>query len=66
MHPDTAAAIFNLANVYRDQGKFADAEPLFLQSLEINEEKNAGCRFICQCQQFECSRAELQITERLS
>ena len=34
-HPDTLASMNNLANVYRWQGKYAQAEALYSQTLEI-------------------------------
>jgi tetratricopeptide (TPR) repeat protein len=33
-HPDTLETMHNLAGVYREQGKFAQAEPLFVRTLE--------------------------------
>ena len=35
-HPDTLASWSNLAAVYNNQGKYAQAEALYRQSLEIN------------------------------
>ena len=32
-HPDTATAINNLAYLYRDRGRYDEAEPLYLQAL---------------------------------
>ncbi len=40
-HPTTAALLNNLAVLYRDQGRYAEAEPLFQRSLAIVE-KSAG------------------------
>jgi hypothetical protein len=34
-HPDTLTSMLNLANVYLQEGKYAQAEPLYNQSLEI-------------------------------
>jgi CHAT domain-containing protein/tetratricopeptide (TPR) repeat protein len=34
-HPHYAVSLNNLAHVYKDQGRFAQAEPLFLQVMEI-------------------------------
>ena len=36
-HPDTADGLNNLANVYLDQGKYAQAEPLLKRMLAIAE-----------------------------
>ena len=36
-HPDLATALGNLALVYRDQGKFAQAERLYRRALAIRE-----------------------------
>ncbi|MFV1975702.1 MAG: tetratricopeptide repeat protein, partial [Candidatus Scalindua sp.] len=33
--PDDATTLNNLADLYRQQGKYEEAEPLFKQSLEI-------------------------------
>ena len=33
-HPDVATRLNNLANLYSDQGRYSDAEPLFLQAIE--------------------------------
>ena len=37
--PDLAASINNLANLYHDQGIYAEAEPLYVRSLAISEEQ---------------------------
>ena len=37
MHPDTAISLVNLASVYRKQGKFAQAEPLLREALEMRK-----------------------------
>jgi len=37
-HPDTAQSLNNLAELYRDQGKYAEAEPLYQQALAIYEQ----------------------------
>lgn len=34
-HPDVATSIHNLANLYYSQGKYEQAEPLYLQALSI-------------------------------
>jgi CHAT domain-containing protein/Tfp pilus assembly protein PilF len=36
-HPNTAAAVEELGEVYQAQGKYAEAEPLFKRALEIRE-----------------------------
>ena len=36
-HPDVAAVLNNLAELYHDQGRYADAEPLYKRSLAIRE-----------------------------
>ena len=36
-HPDVARSLNNLAGLYRDQGRYADAEPLYQRSLAIRE-----------------------------
>jgi tetratricopeptide (TPR) repeat protein len=38
-HPDTATSLNNLAGLYRAQGKYAEAEPLYLRALEIREQQ---------------------------
>ena len=37
-HPDVAASLNNLAELYRTQGHYAQAEPLYKRSLKIVEE----------------------------
>ena len=37
-HPDVAQSLNNLAELYSSQGKYAEAEPLYLQSLAIAEQ----------------------------
>ena len=37
-HPDVGQTLNNLANVYRDQGKYAEAEGLFKRALMIREQ----------------------------
>jgi CHAT domain-containing protein/tetratricopeptide (TPR) repeat protein len=37
-HPDFASALSNLAKLYREQGRYSDAEPLFKRSLAIREQ----------------------------
>jgi hypothetical protein len=34
-HPDTATSLNNLAGLYDSQGRYSEAEPLYLQTLEI-------------------------------
>ena len=36
-HPDVTVTLNNLANLYKDQGLYGQAEPLFLRALTINE-----------------------------
>jgi tetratricopeptide (TPR) repeat protein len=36
-HPDTASSLNNLAVLYKSQGKYAEAEPLYERALEIRE-----------------------------
>ena len=36
-HPDVARSLNNLAQLYRDQGRYADAEPLYKRALAIYE-----------------------------
>ena len=36
-HPDVATSLNNLAVLYDDQGRYADAEPLYKRSLAIRE-----------------------------
>ena len=36
-HPDTLGSVGNLANLYRDQGKYEQAEPLYVRALEGRE-----------------------------
>ena len=36
-HPSVATSLNNLALLYRSQGKYSEAEPLYLRSLEIRE-----------------------------
>ncbi|MCW5206486.1 tetratricopeptide repeat protein, partial [Desulfobulbus sp. F5] len=38
-HPHVAAALNNMAGLYRAQGKYAEAEPLLHRSLQIREDK---------------------------
>jgi tetratricopeptide (TPR) repeat protein len=38
-HPDVATSLHNLALLYREQGKYNEAEPLIQRSLAIREEK---------------------------
>ncbi|MGB5711356.1 MAG: tetratricopeptide repeat protein [Waterburya sp.] len=36
-HPDVAQSLNNLAELYRSQGRYESAEPLYLQALAIAE-----------------------------
>jgi tetratricopeptide (TPR) repeat protein len=36
-HPSTAATLNNLAQLYQAQGRYEEAEPLFLRALTIKE-----------------------------
>ena len=36
-HPNVATSLNNLAELYRNQGKYAEAEPLYKRSLAIRE-----------------------------
>ena len=36
-HPDTASSLNNLAGLYRAQGRYAEAEPLYRRALAIRE-----------------------------
>jgi len=38
-HPDTATSLNNLAELYRYQGKYEQAEPLYLRALSIFEQR---------------------------
>ena len=38
-HPDTATSLNNLAVLYRAQGKYAEAEPLYQRALAIYEQQ---------------------------
>ncbi|REJ58039.1 MAG: tetratricopeptide repeat-containing protein, partial [Microcystis aeruginosa TA09] len=37
-HPDVASSLNNLASLYESQGRYKEAEPLFLQALAIAEQ----------------------------
>src|SRR5690242_21521574 len=37
-HPEVAFPLHNLANLYLEQGKYEQAEPLFLHALQIREQ----------------------------
>ena len=41
-HPDVASSLNNLANLYCEQGKYAEAEPLYQRALHIREQVGAG------------------------
>jgi tetratricopeptide (TPR) repeat protein len=36
-HPDVANSLNNLAELYRSQGRYEEAEPLYLQALELGQ-----------------------------
>jgi len=36
-HPDVATSLGNLAELYSDQGRYTEAEPLFIKAVEIAE-----------------------------
>jgi len=36
-HPDVASSLNNLAVLYRNQGKYSEAEPLYLDALAMSE-----------------------------
>jgi tetratricopeptide (TPR) repeat protein len=38
-HSDTAQSLNNLANLYQDQGKYAQAEPLYQRALAIRKQQ---------------------------
>jgi hypothetical protein len=37
MHPDVGTDLNNLAVLYKDQGRYAEAEPLYRRALTITE-----------------------------
>jgi tetratricopeptide (TPR) repeat protein len=37
-HPETATVLDNLANLYCDQNRYKEAEPLYLQVLNIRQQ----------------------------
>ena len=39
-HPDVARSLNNLAELYDDQGRYADAEPLYKRSLAIRKRRS--------------------------
>jgi tetratricopeptide (TPR) repeat protein len=39
VHPLVANSLHNLATLYRDQGRYAEAEPLFQRALQIREQQ---------------------------
>ena len=41
-HPSTAMSLNNLAGLYRNQGKYAEAEPLYERALSIRERQLGG------------------------
>jgi tetratricopeptide (TPR) repeat protein len=38
-HPDVAASLNNLALLYKSQGRYSEAEPLYIQALDICERR---------------------------
>lgn len=38
MHPSTTTSIYNLAGLYKNQGKYDDAQPLFERALKVSTE----------------------------
>jgi hypothetical protein len=38
-HPDVAIDLNNLAGLYKSQGRYSEAEPLYLRSLQICEQR---------------------------
>ena len=41
-HPSTATSLNNLAELYERQGKYVEAEPLYVRALKIREEQLGG------------------------
>lgn len=37
-HPDVATSLYNLAGLYESQGRYKQAEPLYLKALEVAEQ----------------------------
>ncbi|MEH2360782.1 tetratricopeptide repeat protein, partial [Nostoc sp.] len=37
--PDVATSLNNLAALYRSQGRYSEAEPLYIQALDICEQR---------------------------
>jgi hypothetical protein len=38
-HPNVATGLNNLAGLYKSQGRYSEAEPLYLRSLQICEQR---------------------------
>jgi len=38
-HPDVATSLNNLAALYREEGRYSEAEPLYVRSLSIREQQ---------------------------
>ena len=36
-HPDTLSSVANLGGIYSEQGRYAEAEPLYVRALEASE-----------------------------
>jgi tetratricopeptide (TPR) repeat protein len=45
-HPDVGQTLNNLANVYRAQGKYSEAEPLLKRALAISEAQRQSRHFV--------------------
>jgi tetratricopeptide (TPR) repeat protein len=41
-HPDVATGLNNLASLYQSQGKYSEAEPLYLEALEMRKRLFTG------------------------
>ena len=64
-----AVSLNNLAEIYRADGRLAEAEPLFRRALEINEKIEAGFRCNCSRERIEkalisIGRKELETMEK--
>jgi Tetratricopeptide repeat len=44
-HPDTRVSMNNLGQLYADQGKYAQAEPLYTDVLQIAAGERSACEF---------------------
>ena len=62
-HPDVALSLNNLAGLYDNQGKYAEAEPLYQRSLAIRE-KALGPGHPSVAESLENYAALLRATER--